>query len=63
MAHSLRDRRVYSGGGRWVMLQRTLHETSTAETRSNKSAGSLAELFKHHKQAFVTVLGYTRAAR
>ncbi len=42
-----------------LLLQRTLHETSTAETRSSKAAGSVAELFRHHKAAFFTVLGYT----
>lgn len=42
-----------------LMLRRTLHETSTAETRNSKSAGSVAELFRNHKAAFFTVLGYT----
>lgn len=42
-----------------LMLRRTLHETSTAETRQSKEAGSVASLFRHHKTAFFTVLGYT----
>lgn len=42
-----------------LFLRRTLHETQTAESRANKEAGSLAGLFKHHKAAFFTVLGYT----
>jgi MHS family alpha-ketoglutarate permease-like MFS transporter len=44
------------------MLRRTLHETSTAETRGVKGAGTMAELFRNHKAAFVTVLGYTAGA-
>jgi MHS family alpha-ketoglutarate permease-like MFS transporter len=42
-----------------LMLRRTLHETQSAEARANKEAGSLAGLFRHHKAAFFTVLGYT----
>ena len=42
-----------------LLLRRTLHETSTAETRANKEAGSVANLFRNHKAAFFTVLGYT----
>jgi MHS family alpha-ketoglutarate permease-like MFS transporter len=42
-----------------LLLQRTLHETTTAETRGHQSAGSVAELFRNHKAAFFTVLGYT----
>ncbi|HET7835064.1 MAG TPA: MFS family transporter [Variovorax sp.] len=42
-----------------LFLRRTLHETQSAESRASKEAGSLAELFKHHKAAFFTVLGYT----
>jgi MFS transporter, MHS family, dicarboxylic acid transporter PcaT len=37
----------------------TLQETSTAETRNSEVAGSTTELFRHHKAAFGTVLGYT----
>ena len=42
-----------------LFLQRTLQETSTAETRASKAAGSVAELWRHHRAAFLTVLGYT----
>ena len=42
-----------------LLLRRTLHETQTAEAKSNKEAGSMAGLFRHHKAAFFTVLGYT----
>ena len=42
-----------------LLLRRTLHETSTAATRSSREAGSLAALFRHHKAAFFTVLGFT----
>jgi MHS family alpha-ketoglutarate permease-like MFS transporter len=42
-----------------LLLRRGLEETSTAATRANKEAGSLAGLFRHHKAAFFTVLGYT----
>lgn len=42
-----------------LLLRRTLHETSTAATRANKEAGTLSNLFRHHKAAFFTVLGYT----
>ena len=42
-----------------LLLRRTLHETSTAETRRHEAAGSVAALFRHHKAAFFTVLGYT----
>ena len=42
-----------------LLLRRTLHETTTAESRANRGAGSMAELFKNHKAAFFTVLGYT----
>ncbi|CAI3787298.1 Alpha-ketoglutarate permease [Pseudomonas sp. MM227] len=42
-----------------LLLRRTLKETSTAETRNDKDAGSIAGLFKNHSAAFITVLGYT----
>jgi len=42
-----------------LLLRRTLHETQSAESRANKEAGSLAALFRSHKAAFFTVLGYT----
>ncbi|HEY6640905.1 MFS family transporter, partial [Povalibacter sp.] len=42
-----------------LMLRRKLHETTTTETRNSKGAGSVTELFRNHKAAFFTVLGYT----
>ena len=42
-----------------LLLRRTLEETSTAETRNDKDAGSISGLFKNHSAAFITVLGYT----
>jgi MHS family dicarboxylic acid transporter PcaT-like MFS transporter len=42
-----------------LLLRRTLKETQSAEARGNKDAGSLAGLFRNHKAAFFTVLGYT----
>jgi MHS family dicarboxylic acid transporter PcaT-like MFS transporter len=42
-----------------LLLRRTLHETTTAATRNAKGAGTMAELFRNHKAAFFTVLGYT----
>jgi MHS family alpha-ketoglutarate permease-like MFS transporter len=42
-----------------LFLRRTLHETTSAATRASKEAGTLSELFRHHKAAFFTVLGYT----
>lgn len=42
-----------------LFLRRSLEETSSAATRSDKEAGSLVGLFRHHKAAFITVLGYT----
>jgi MFS transporter, MHS family, dicarboxylic acid transporter PcaT len=42
-----------------LFLRASLTETSSAETRSRKEAGSLREIFKHHTRAFMIVLGYT----
>ncbi|NUA29336.1 MFS family transporter [Cupriavidus basilensis] len=42
-----------------LFLRRTLHETTSAATRASKEAGTLTELFRNHKAAFFTVLGYT----
>ncbi|MGB9088344.1 MAG: MFS family transporter [Pseudomonas farsensis] len=42
-----------------LMLRRSLHETSSAETRQDKDAGSVKGLFRNHAAAFITVLGYT----
>jgi MHS family alpha-ketoglutarate permease-like MFS transporter len=42
-----------------LFLRRTLHETSTAQTRASKEAGSFLGVLRHHRAAFLTVLGYT----
>jgi MHS family alpha-ketoglutarate permease-like MFS transporter len=42
-----------------VWVRRRIQETSTAKTRANRDAGSVAELFRNHKAAFFTVFGYT----
>src|SRR2546422_3505955 len=42
-----------------LFLRASLTETSSAETRSHKEAGSLREIFRHHTRAFLIVLGYT----
>ncbi|WP_213875125.1 MFS family transporter [Pseudomonas sp. dw_358] len=42
-----------------LLLRRTLKETTTAEQRADKDAGSIVSLFKHNTPAFLTVLGYT----
>jgi MHS family alpha-ketoglutarate permease-like MFS transporter len=42
-----------------LMLRRSLHETTSKEMREDKDAGSIAALFRDHKAAFITVLGYT----
>ncbi|MBI6955576.1 MHS family dicarboxylic acid transporter PcaT-like MFS transporter [Pseudomonas sp. TE6288] len=42
-----------------LMLRRSLKETSSAETRQDKDAGSISGLFRNHAAAFITVLGYT----
>ena len=42
-----------------LLLRRTLQETTTAESRASKAAGSVAALLRDHKAAFFTVLGYT----
>ncbi|MDB5963523.1 MAG: alpha-ketoglutarate permease, partial [Polaromonas sp.] len=42
-----------------LLLRRTLHETSSAETRASQEAGTLSNLFRHHRRAFLIVLGYT----
>jgi metabolite-proton symporter len=41
-----------------LYLRRSLHETSTAETRGRKEAGTLAGLLTH-KRAFLTVMAFT----
>ncbi len=42
-----------------LLLRRTLTETSTAATRADREAGTLSALFRDHKAAFFTVLGFT----
>ncbi len=42
-----------------LFLRASLTETSSAERRSRKEAGSLREIFRHHTRAFLIVLGYT----
>lgn len=42
-----------------LLLRRTLHETSSAASRANRDAGSVAGLLRDHWPAFLTVLGYT----
>jgi MHS family dicarboxylic acid transporter PcaT-like MFS transporter len=42
-----------------LFLRRTLHETSTEQTRSSKDAGSVMSVLRGHRAAFLTVLGYT----
>lgn len=42
-----------------LFLRRSLKETTTAEMRQDKDAGSMTALFRDHKTAFITVLGYT----
>jgi MHS family alpha-ketoglutarate permease-like MFS transporter len=42
-----------------LLLRRTLHETQSDAARQNKEAGTIGGIFRHHKAAFFTVLGYT----
>ncbi|AWH24971.1 MFS family transporter [Stenotrophomonas sp. YAU14D1_LEIMI4_1] len=42
-----------------LLLRRTLHETQSESSRDDKDAGTLGALFRDHKAAFFTVLGYT----
>jgi MHS family alpha-ketoglutarate permease-like MFS transporter len=42
-----------------LYLRRSLHETTTSSERKSEAAGSVASLLKHHRRAFVTVLGFT----
>ncbi len=42
-----------------LLLRRTLTETQTEDKRANKDAGTLTALFRDHRAAFFTVLGYT----
>ena len=42
-----------------LVLRRTLPETSAPQSRDVKAAGSVTHLLRHHRAAFLTVLGYT----
>lgn len=42
-----------------LLLRRSLEETTSKAMREDKDAGSIAALFRDHKAAFFTVLGYT----
>jgi len=42
-----------------LYLRRSLSESTSEETRTKKDAGTMSGLFKHHRAAFFTVLGYT----
>ncbi|EJF77182.1 MFS transporter, metabolite:H+ symporter (MHS) family protein [Bartonella sp. DB5-6] len=42
-----------------IYLRRSLHETTTEESRSKKQAGSLIELLRNHGKAFFLVIGFT----
>jgi len=42
-----------------LFLRRSLKETTSKENREDKDAGSMRALFRDHKAAFITVLGYT----
>jgi len=41
------------------VLRRTLQETSTAQSRGNRTAGSVTELMRNHKSALLVVVGFT----
>jgi MFS transporter, MHS family, dicarboxylic acid transporter PcaT len=40
-------------------LRRTLHETLDVAVSAKAEAGSLLEIWRHHRAAFLTVIGYT----
>ncbi|NUZ05829.1 MFS transporter [Schlegelella sp. ID0723] len=42
-----------------LYLRRSLSETASEASRSHQEAGTVGGLFRHHKAAFFTVLGYT----
>ena len=42
-----------------MFLRRALHETASAQARTNAEAGSFALIWREHRAAFLTVLGYT----
>ncbi|WP_208440511.1 MFS family transporter [Bartonella raoultii] len=41
-----------------LYLRRSLHETTTEESRSQKHTGSLIELLRNHRRAFFLVIGF-----
>jgi len=42
-----------------LYLRRSLAESTSEETRTKKDAGTIAGIWKNHRAAFLTVLGYT----
>jgi MHS family alpha-ketoglutarate permease-like MFS transporter len=42
-----------------MYLRRSLHETTTVETRERSDAGSFGAIWRSHRRQFMTVLGYT----
>ncbi|AGF74698.1 alpha-ketoglutarate permease [Bartonella australis AUST/NH1] len=42
-----------------IYLRRSLHETTTKESRSKARAGGLAELMRNHRKAFFTIICFT----
>jgi MHS family alpha-ketoglutarate permease-like MFS transporter len=42
-----------------LYLRRSLTETTTDAERKSESAGRISTLLKHHRRAFITVLGFT----
>src|SRR4051794_37087264 len=42
-----------------LVLRRTLAETSSEESRASQEAGSMASIWRNHRGAFLTVIGYT----
>ncbi|MFL6674455.1 MAG: MFS family transporter [Massilia sp.] len=42
-----------------LYLRRSLTETTTVAERKSESAGRIGTLLKHHRRAFITVLGFT----
>jgi MFS transporter, MHS family, alpha-ketoglutarate permease len=42
-----------------LFLRKSMHETTTAESRNSKDAGSVVQLFKKHPRAVLMVMGFT----
>jgi MHS family alpha-ketoglutarate permease-like MFS transporter len=42
-----------------LYLRRSLNETARTEDMNREESGTISGIFKHHKAAFVTVVGYT----